>query len=298
MIDDVLEQIHNFFLTYRGERTAKLDRDVQTCLNDLNRRNILPSSITGDNLARVYSEELIWRINSSWKLTKAYFDRHSFLFQSSEIDSITTKIKGCIRTELDQLKSHSKRLTLYQTANSNLDNLKKINTFLASTGSGLNSKIVGELQFYKKTQAIPQKEINKRQKEYVDTNRIKELSDISNHQFDLSRLLRLCEELNIAFENSCYLSISMILRTILNHVPPIFDCNSFEEVTNNYSVSEKNKKRSFKKVMQQLNTTSKEISNIHLHQPIQKKESLPNFNQVNVMAQLDLLLCEIITILG
>lgn len=124
---------------------------------------------------------------------------------------------------------------------------------------------------------------------YVATSRIEELKGIDNPNYDLTKLIQLCSEINIARNFDCRLSIAMILRAIIDHVPPIFGVNSFSEVANNY----KNGK-SFKELMIRLDTSSRKIADSHLHNQIRKRESLPTFNQVNFAAELDVLLAEII----
>jgi len=47
--------------------------------------------------------------------------------------------------------------------------------------------------------------------------------------------------------------------------------------------------------MKNLENSLRNIADIHLHQQIKKKETLPNFNQINFMADIDLLLSEIIS---
>ncbi len=123
---------------------------------------------------------------------------------------------------------------------------------------------------------------------YVNQSRIAEIKDLKGKNFDLSRLVKLCEELNIAFENNCYFSVAMLVRSILDHVPPIFGFNSFAEVTNNYRGT-----RSFKAQMQHLEASSRKIADSYLHTQIRNKESLPNSTQVDFSNDLDVLLGEI-----
>jgi hypothetical protein len=128
--------------------------------------------------------------------------------------------------------------------------------------------------------------------EYVDKSRLAELNGLSTQKFDLSKLIRYCEELNHAYKNECFLSIAMILRSIINHVPPVFGFNKFTEVVNNYSST-----TSFKETITNLNRALRKIADSHLHVIIRKKESLPSFAQVNFRAELDVLLSEIVRIL-
>lgn len=127
---------------------------------------------------------------------------------------------------------------------------------------------------------------------YVDPTRINELQGLNPSSFDVSKLIRLCEELNICYNNECYHATGMLLRTILDHVPPVFSCGTFAEVANNYSGS-----KSFKDAMKYLQESSRKISDSYLHTQIRKQEILPNKTQINFSANLDLLLSEIVRVL-
>lgn len=127
---------------------------------------------------------------------------------------------------------------------------------------------------------------------FVDLKRIQELEQITNDSYDLRRLIELCKELNYANEKKSYLAIAMITRTIINHVPPIFNSKKFSEVANNY-----NGGKSFKELMLRLDNSLKNIAGNHLHKQISSSEVLPNFTQVNFAPELDMLLSEIISIL-
>jgi len=127
---------------------------------------------------------------------------------------------------------------------------------------------------------------------FVNEGRIKELREIASSNFDLSKLIRFCEELNISYANDCSLSVAMLGRAVLDHVPPIFDRKRFSEVVNNYEGSQ-----SFKKSMSHLHNSLRSIANRHLHGQIRKKESLPNMTQVGFSPELDVLLEEIVRLL-
>jgi hypothetical protein len=125
--------------------------------------------------------------------------------------------------------------------------------------------------------------------EYVDNERIETLRSIESEDFDLSKLIRLCEEINIAYSNECFLLTIMGLRSILDHLPPILGFKTFGEVANNYNGS-----KSFKDQMQALENFSRKIADLHLHTPIRSKDDLPTKTQVNFSNALDTLLGEII----
>jgi hypothetical protein len=103
----------------------------------------------------------------------------------------------------------------------------------------------------------------------------------------------MCDELNVAHDNDCFMSIAMLVRGIVDHVPPIFGCVSFNEVANNYSGA-----TSFKKSMQNLNHSLRNIADAYLHVQIRAKESTPTAVQVNFSADLDVLLAEVLRIAG
>lgn len=126
---------------------------------------------------------------------------------------------------------------------------------------------------------------------YVDPDRINDLKTLSNSQFDYSKLVRLCEELNICFAGECYLAMTMLTRSILDHVPPIFSVTTFSQIGNNYSGS-----KSFKGAMQNLENSSRKIADYYLHSQIRSSESLPNATQIDFSNNLDLLLAEILRV--
>ena len=123
---------------------------------------------------------------------------------------------------------------------------------------------------------------------YVDPDRINELKACKSEKYDLSKLVRLCEEINVCFATGCYLAMIMLTRSVIDHVPPIFGCKSFAEVTNNYAGS-----RSFKEAMTQLEHASRKIADHYLHTQIRSAETLPNAVQIDFSNSLDFLLAEV-----
>ena len=127
---------------------------------------------------------------------------------------------------------------------------------------------------------------------FIDSQRIKELKTNTSRKYDLSRLIRMCEEINDNFSKKNYISVIVLVRTILNHVAPIFDFKSFTEVSNNYKCE-----RSLKDTFQHLENSSRKIADGYLHIPIRDKEVLPTLTQVNFSQDTDSLLGEIVRIL-
>jgi hypothetical protein len=89
------------------------------------------------------------------------------------------------------------------------------------------------------------------------------------------------------------MSIAMLVRAIVDHVPPILGQSSFSRVANNYGASG----QSFSKSMKHLDTALRNVADAHLHQQIRKSETLPTAPQVDFRASLDVLLSEIVRVL-
>jgi hypothetical protein len=124
----------------------------------------------------------------------------------------------------------------------------------------------------------------------IADSRLAELRGLTSPQFDFTKLIRLCEELNTVYREECYFATAMLTRGLLDHVPPIFGKKNFDEVASNYGG------KSFKGTMQHLQNTSRNVADGHLHQQIRKSETLPTAQQVNCGQQLDKLLEEIVRI--
>lgn len=128
---------------------------------------------------------------------------------------------------------------------------------------------------------------------YVALSRIGELHALRSKQWDVTRLIRLLEELNIAHANDCHMTTAMLGRAIKDHVPPIFGQTSFAQVASNAAPTN----RSFKGSMQSLENSLKHIADSYLHQHIRTSEVLPTALQVDFRADLDVLLGEIVRVL-
>lgn len=123
--------------------------------------------------------------------------------------------------------------------------------------------------------------------EFVNVSRIDELRSISNPNFDFSKLISYCEEVNICYQNECYLAVAMLIRAIIDHIPPIFHANDFQNVYSQHGT------KSFKEQMTHLDKSSRKIADSYLHGHMRNKESLPNQTQVNFSQDIDVLLAEI-----
>lgn len=139
--------------------------------------------------------------------------------------------------------------------------------------------------------ALPDKPVPPSEFTVIAQGRIEGLRTLKPGQFDFSKLVRLCEELNTAYSNGCFFATIMITRAILDHVPPVFGMKDFPNLVAQYPCP-----RSFKDAMQGMELSARKIADLHLHGQIRKQESLPAPQQVNFSHGLDLLLSEIIRI--
>jgi|GEM_PF-1518905 len=129
---------------------------------------------------------------------------------------------------------------------------------------------------------------------FVDEARLADLRQLSPADFDLRKLIALCDELNLCYRSQCYFAVAALTRALLDHVPPVFSFDAFAKVANNYSGGG----RSFSGSMRHLESSARHIADGHLHGRIRKKESLPTRTQVNFASDVDVLLAEIVRLLS
>ena len=207
-------------------------------------------------------------------------------YQTSEagIDGVQVKDIRDALIELD-LKAY-KRLSAYLSDN----NSKKNGKYTKNTsGYRLVRRKYSEISSFVSQEPVKAK-IKSGGARFVDVKRIDQLRSLSG-SWDTIKLVRFCEELNIAFDSGSFLSVTMLTRAIIDHVPPIFSKKNFSEVASNYGGN------SFMQLMQNLDKSSRKIADTHLHTHIRTKETLPNSTQVDFSNALDVLLGEIFRIL-
>lgn len=141
------------------------------------------------------------------------------------------------------------------------------------------------------TRQAPKTRVQVHTSTFIHVDRLEELKAKSSVAWDFSRLIALCDELNIAWQYGAHHSVAMLTRALLDHVPPIFGQSSFSAVVSNYAGS-----RSFRETMEGLDKMLRKIADGHLHTGIRDRESLPNPNQVDFRAGVDVMLAEIVRI--
>ena len=99
----------------------------------------------------------------------------------------------------------------------------------------------------------------------------------------------MCEELNDAYARANYISAVLLLRAIINHVPSIFDVETFSAVVAQSG-------RSVKSVLSRLNEDARPIADLHTHVLMQRTEHLPTKNQIEpYKASFEVLIYEILS---
>ena len=130
---------------------------------------------------------------------------------------------------------------------------------------------------------------------FVSEKRIEALRQLNNPRFDPARLIKLLEEINVAFANDCFMATAMLTRAVTDHVPSVFGFQSLIHVASNASPANK----SFRASMGHLENSLRKIADAHLHIPMRAKESVPERQQVvGFQGDLDVLLGEVIRLLS
>lgn len=235
------------------------------------------SLLDGDDAAKTHSHFLRWVGEVREWLSQTYPN----MGLSADWTAVSTSplvIGGQHHDDLNTWVYHNSAVQLRLRWLGNLPTKVSLKAMLTPARAQSEAKLAGRKEI--KLQTVS--------RAYVDPDRINELMALPAARFDLAKLIRMCEELNICFAGECYLAMIMHTRAIIDHVPPIFECKSFSEVTSNYGGT-----RSFKEAMATLDTTSRKIADHYLHAQIRKAEVLPNATQVDFSNAIDLLLAEV-----
>lgn len=124
---------------------------------------------------------------------------------------------------------------------------------------------------------------------FIEIEVIESIIKLKSTKHDLTKLIKFIEELNFNYKYGNYLSSILILRAILNHIPPIFGVKSFAEYVSQAG-------RSIKSILQRLEEDARPIADLHSHIMIKKRENLPTKNQIEpYKSSIEVLLHEIIS---
>jgi hypothetical protein len=109
---------------------------------------------------------------------------------------------------------------------------------------------------------------------FINQAAIDELKDIRVPEHDARKLIRFCEEINSSYAQGNLLAVMLLLRALMNHVPPIFGRRTFKEVV-------AQSRRSVKEILKPLEDIARDIADHHSHATVRHNEPLPSLSQVD-----------------
>jgi hypothetical protein len=121
----------------------------------------------------------------------------------------------------------------------------------------------------------------------VDPALITRLEALIVSTYDVASLVRMCREINSSFAHNNVLAVALLMRTVLNHVPPVFGHNTFEQVVASMG-------KSLKESFEHLERGLRKIADFYTHKKIGAFESYPSAVQVEpYKPQFELLLHQV-----
>jgi hypothetical protein len=121
----------------------------------------------------------------------------------------------------------------------------------------------------------------------IDPRLIERLAKIESRSFDVASIVRMCREINSSHAHGNTLATVLLMRTVLNHVPPVFGHVTFEQVRANVA-------KSLKASFTHLEDGLRNVADFHAHRLITASESYPSVAQVEPFRpQFELLLQQV-----
>lgn len=109
---------------------------------------------------------------------------------------------------------------------------------------------------------------------FIEKATINELKNIQDSEYDIRKIVQYCEEINSSYCRGNLMSVMLLLRALLNHIPPIFGKHTFKEVV-------AHSRKSVKEILQPLEEIARDIADHHTHSTIRHNEPLPTTAQVD-----------------
>jgi len=124
---------------------------------------------------------------------------------------------------------------------------------------------------------------------FIETTIITNLGSMKNSYLDSSLLIRLCEEINSCYSHGNLIATCLLMRAVLNYIPPVFGQKSFSQVVASMN-------RSLKENFKHLEDGLRKIADFHTHRTIRKSDKYPSCAQLDpYKPQFELLLQEVIS---
>jgi hypothetical protein len=122
----------------------------------------------------------------------------------------------------------------------------------------------------------------------IDPKLIGQLSAATSANQDVTFLVQLCREINSCFAHGNFVATTLLMRAVLNYVPPLFGQETFSQVVAQTS-------RSLKDSFNHLENGLRKIADFHTHRRIMTAEFCPSPAQVEPFKpQFELLLQELL----
>lgn len=126
----------------------------------------------------------------------------------------------------------------------------------------------------------------------VDSSLIDRLAQTSSTAVDIDSLVRLCKEINSSFAHGNIVATALVMRAVLNYVPPAFGQGTFEQVVAHIG-------RSLKDSFGHLENGLRKIADFHTHRRIGGGDFYPSVAQVEpYKPQFELLLQQVVAKVG
>lgn len=123
----------------------------------------------------------------------------------------------------------------------------------------------------------------------VEPGLIARLGDKKSSAVDVGSLVKMCREINSSYAHDNILATALLMRTVLNHVPPVFGHDSFAQVV-------ANARKSLKESFDHLENGLRKVADFHAHRKITASEYYPSVAQVEPFRpQFELLLQQVET---
>jgi hypothetical protein len=123
----------------------------------------------------------------------------------------------------------------------------------------------------------------------IDPGLIERLAGAQSPELDFGFLVRMCREINSCFAHGNIVATALLMRAVLNYVPPIFGHETFPQVVANIG-------RTLKGSFDHLENGLRKIADFHTHRRIGPAELYPSAAQVEPFKpQFELLLQQVVT---
>lgn len=123
---------------------------------------------------------------------------------------------------------------------------------------------------------------------FVSAALVARLESISCGSFHTVKLAGYCRELNSSYYHGNVVACLLLIRAIMNHIPPVFGHSTFEQVAANVP-------RSQKETFTHLQSGVRKLADMYTHTPIRRREAYPTRTQVDpYKAQVEVLLQEVL----